>query len=83
MNLILWIIAGLLAIVFLVAGANKLFIPTAKLAKAPGEGWVLDFSAGFVKALGVVEILGAVGLILPSCSTSPRSWCRWRPSGWR
>ena len=66
MNLTLWIIAGLLAAVFLVAGANKLFIPQEKLAKAPGGGWVLDFSAGFVKALGAVEILGAVGLILPA-----------------
>ena len=36
MNLTLWIIAGLLAAGFLVAGANKLFIPKAKLAKAPG-----------------------------------------------
>jgi DoxX-like protein len=66
MNLTLWIIAGLLAAVFLFAGANKLFIPQEKLAKAPGGGWVLDFSAGFVKALGAVEILGAVGLILPA-----------------
>jgi hypothetical protein len=66
MNTVLWIIAGLLAAVFLLAGANKLFIPREKLAKAPGGGWVLDFSAGFVKALGAVEILGAVGLILPA-----------------
>ena len=66
MNLTLWIIAGLLAAVFLFAGANKLFIPQEKLAKAPGGGWILDFSAGFVKALGAVEILGAVGLILPA-----------------
>jgi uncharacterized membrane protein len=66
MNLILWIIAGLLAAVFLVAGANKLFISREKLAKAPGGGWALDFSASFVKALGAVEILGAIGLILPA-----------------
>jgi hypothetical protein len=66
MNLALWIIAGLMAAVFLLAGANKLLIPQEKLAKAPGGGWVLDFSAGFVKALGAVEILGAVGLILPA-----------------
>lgn len=66
MNLALWIITGLLAAVFLVAGANKLFIPREKLAKAPGGGWVNDFSAGFVKALGAVEILGAIGLILPA-----------------
>jgi hypothetical protein len=66
MNLALWIIAGLLAAVFLLAGANKLFIPREKLAKAPGGGWVNDFSAGFVKALGVAEILGAIGLFLPA-----------------
>src|SRR5215467_14623457 len=66
MNLTLWIIAGLLAAVFLVAGANKLLIPQEKLAKAPGGGWALDFSPGFIKALGAVEILGAVGLILPA-----------------
>jgi uncharacterized membrane protein YphA (DoxX/SURF4 family) len=66
MNLALWIIAGLLAAVFLLAGGNKLFIPKEKLAKAPGGGWVNDFSARFVKALGAAEILGAVGLILPA-----------------
>jgi hypothetical protein len=66
MNITLWIIAGLLAAVFLFAGANKLFIPQEKLARAPGGGWVLEFSASFVKALGAVEILGAIGLILPA-----------------
>ncbi len=66
MNIALWIVAGLLAAAFLVAGVNKVFIPREKLAKAPGGGWALDFSAAFVKVLGVVEILGAVGLILPA-----------------
>lgn len=66
MNIALWIVAGLLAAVFLFAGANKVLIPRVKLAKAPGGGWVLGFSAGFVKTLGGVEILGAIGLILPA-----------------
>ncbi len=66
MNTVLWIIAGLLAAVFLVAGSTKLLIPREKLARAPGGGWVLSFSAGFVKVLGAVEILGAAGLILPA-----------------
>ena len=66
MNLALWIIAGLLAAVFLLAGGSKLFVPPENLAKAPGAGWVDDFSAGFVKSLGAVEILGAAGLILPA-----------------
>ena len=66
MNLVLWIIAGLLAVVFLLAGASKLLIPYEKLARAPGAGWVNDFSPGFVKGLGAVEILGGLGLILPA-----------------
>ena len=66
MNIALWIIAGLMATVFLVAGAGKLLIPQQKLAQAPGAGWVLDFSPGFVKTLGALEILGAVGLVLPA-----------------
>lgn len=66
MHIALWVMAGLLAAVFLVAGSSKLFIPRVRLAKAPGGGWVMDFSRGFVKTLGAVEILGAVGLILPA-----------------
>jgi uncharacterized membrane protein YphA (DoxX/SURF4 family) len=66
MNTVLWIVAGLLAVVFLFAGSSKLFVPREKLAKAPGGGWVFSFSAGFVKTLGAFEILGAVGLILPA-----------------
>jgi hypothetical protein len=65
-NLTLWIIASLLASVFLLAGGTKLVIPREKLARAPGGGWVNDFSAGFVKTLGGVELLGAVGLVLPA-----------------
>jgi hypothetical protein len=66
MNTALWIAAGLMATVFLFAGSTKLFIPREKLATAPGGGWVLGFSASFVKALGAIEILGAIGLILPA-----------------
>jgi uncharacterized membrane protein YphA (DoxX/SURF4 family) len=65
-NVALWIVAGLLAAVFVVAGSNKLLFSREKLAKAPGGGWALDFSAGFVKALGVLEVLAACGLILPA-----------------
>ncbi len=66
MHTMLWTIGGLMAAVFLIAGSTKLLIPREKLAEAPGGGWVLDFSAGFVRALGAVEVLGAVGLVLPA-----------------
>lgn len=65
-NLTLWIVTGLLAAVFLLAGSTKLFIPREKLSKAPGGARVLDFSTGFVKVLEGVEILGAGGMILPA-----------------
>jgi uncharacterized membrane protein YphA (DoxX/SURF4 family) len=65
MNIVLWIIAGLLAVAFLVSGVMKLVQPKEKLA-AFGFGWVADFSAGSVKAIGILEILAAVGLILPA-----------------
>jgi DoxX-like family len=66
MNLALWIAAGLLAAVLLVAAINKLVIPREKLAALPGGGWVEDFSAGAIKGISTLEILGAVGLILPA-----------------
>lgn len=66
MNTALWIVTGILAAAFAFAGSTKLFIPREKLMKAPGAGWVEDFSAGFIKLLAVVEILGALGLILPA-----------------
>jgi hypothetical protein len=65
MNVALWIITGLLAVAFLASGAMKLAQPKEKLA-AFGMGWVEDFSAGTVKAIGTLEVLAAVGLILPA-----------------
>jgi uncharacterized membrane protein YphA (DoxX/SURF4 family) len=65
MNITLWIIAGLLAAVFLASGAMKLAQPKEKLV-ASGMGALEDFSAGAVKAIGALEILAAVGLILPA-----------------
>jgi hypothetical protein len=65
MNIALWIIAGLLAAVFLAGGAQKVLQPKEKLV-ASGFGVFEDFGAGTVKAIGVLEILAAVGLILPA-----------------
>jgi len=52
-------------VAFLIAGVNKLIIPREMLAKAPGGGWALDFSSGFIKTLGAVAMLGVIGLLLP------------------
>ncbi|WP_248964722.1 DoxX family protein [Sphaerisporangium perillae] len=65
MNIVLWIVAALLALAFLAAGLMKISQPKEKLA-ASGMAWAEDFSPGVVKAIGALEILGALGLILPA-----------------
>jgi hypothetical protein len=66
MNIALWIIAGLLAVAFLAGGVLKLILPKEKLAAVPGGGWAEDFSADAIKAISALEVLVAVGLILPA-----------------
>jgi hypothetical protein len=65
-HLALWIAAGLLALVALVGGITKTFIPKDKLAEQRGGEWTRQASVGFVKTLGILELLAAVGLILPA-----------------
>lgn len=64
MDLALWIIAGVLAAAFLGAGAMKLTAPREKLEE--NMAWVTDASDSQVKLIGLAEVLGAVGLILPA-----------------
>ena len=65
MNLALWIVAGVLAAVFAATGTLNLVRTPEKLV-ASGLGWAGDFSASTVKLIGVLELLGALGLILPA-----------------
>lgn len=63
MNIALWVVQGLLGIAFLMAGVMKATQPKSKLAE--NMGWVEDFSDSTIKVIGVLEILGALGIILP------------------
>ncbi len=63
MNVALWIAQGLLAVFALGAGAAKLVQPRAKLVER--MAYVEDFSDGAIKAIGGLEVLAAIGLILP------------------
>lgn len=65
MNLTLWIVTGLLATVALAGGVSKTFVPKATLDAHPAS-WTPAARAGFVKTLGILELLAAVGLILPA-----------------
>ncbi|GAA0898490.1 DoxX family protein [Pseudonocardia zijingensis] len=66
MDLALWIAAGLLAAVALAGGVSKTFVPKEKLAAHDGGRWTRDAGVGFVKTLGILELLAAAGLILPA-----------------
>jgi hypothetical protein len=58
-NYVLWIVQGLLALIFLFTGGTKLILPIEVLTEqTPLPGL-------FVRFLGVAEVLGAIGLILP------------------
>ncbi|HJU94134.1 MAG TPA: DoxX family protein [Pyrinomonadaceae bacterium] len=64
MNILLWIIQILLALLFLFAGIMKLVIPADQLmAQAPPGS--TQFPAAFLKFIGLAETLGGLGLILP------------------
>ena len=64
MNIVLWVIAGLLALAFLGSGLTKLLQPKEKLEAR--MAYTKDLSAGTVKTIGALEVLAAIGLILPA-----------------
>jgi uncharacterized membrane protein YphA (DoxX/SURF4 family) len=64
MNIALWIVQILLAIAFLMAGAMKAMRPKETLAER--MAWVEDFSQNQVRGIGILEALGAIGLVLPA-----------------
>ena len=63
MNTVLWIVQSILAMMFLMVGMMKLMQPKEKMAEK--MAWVEDFSQGQIRGIGVLEVMGALGLILP------------------
>jgi putative oxidoreductase len=64
LNIVLWIAQSLLAAMFLMAGFMKVTTPFDQLVAA--MPWAAQFSPVLIKFIGVSEILGASGLLLPS-----------------
>ena len=63
MNIFLWIVQIVLAAAFLMAGSLKLTQPIEKLEK--NMSWVARYPKPVVRFVGAMEVLGAIGLILP------------------
>lgn len=64
MNIALWIVAGMLAAMFLIAGAVKVAVPKERL-ETTIMVWAKAWSRPQLQVLGALEVLGAIGLILP------------------
>src|SRR5678809_1471240 len=64
MNILLWIIQILLALLFLFAGGSKFWFTIEEMRKMGSPNQVL-LPGLFIRFIGVCEILGALGLVLP------------------
>ena len=70
-NIALWIAQGLLAVMFIMAGLMKATQPVEALTEA--LPWVANTPLALVKFIGVSELLGGLGLLIPSIF-------RWKPN---
>jgi uncharacterized membrane protein YphA (DoxX/SURF4 family) len=66
MNIVLWVGQAVLAALFVLSGLAKIVQPLDKLAKR--YEWVEDFAGPVVRLIGVLEVLGAVGLVVPAAT---------------
>lgn len=64
MNITLWVVQILLALAFAMAGIMKVSQPIDRLEAR--MGWVKSVGPRGVRLIGSLEILGAIGLILPA-----------------
>jgi hypothetical protein len=78
MNIVLWIIQILLALLFLFAGVTKL-LPIIPMPPPPPGMWMPPM--WFLKFIGLCEVLGALGLILPGLFRRQQSLTVWAAIG--
>ena len=65
MNVLLWVLQGLLGAMMLMAGGMKAAQGKEKLLADPRMAWVEDFSDSTIRTIGVLELAAALGLVLP------------------
>jgi uncharacterized membrane protein YphA (DoxX/SURF4 family) len=64
MNVVIWIVQGLLAAMFLFSGGMKVTQPEEKLREQ--MSWIEHYPENSVRLVGAAEVLAAIGLILPA-----------------
>lgn len=64
MNIVIWVAQIILALIFIGSGLSKLTQPYKKLAAQ--MAYVNDFTPGAIRGIGSLEVLGAIGIIVPA-----------------
>ena len=65
MDIAVWIVTGFVALMLGGAGASKLVRSKEKILENPNMGWANDFTQPAIKLIGLAEVAGALGLVLP------------------
>jgi len=65
MSIAVWIVTGIVALVLGGAGASKLARSKEKILENPNMGWANDFNQPTIRLIGIAEVTGAIGLVLP------------------
>lgn len=65
MTTTIWILKGLIGLLFALVGSNKMFLPKAKLLEKGMKG-LINLDEKQIKLAGFLEFLGELGLVLPS-----------------
>lgn len=79
-NIGLWVVQALLATTFLTAGSTKLMSGSAELV-AMGMGWAENAPFLLIKFIGLAEVAGALGLILPAATRIMPYLTKWAAVG--
>jgi uncharacterized membrane protein YphA (DoxX/SURF4 family) len=67
LNIVLWTVQGLLALMYLLSGGMKLTTPIEEMTKD------VPLPGAFLRFIGVAEVMGALGLVLPGL-TGIKPW---------
>lgn len=65
MEITIWILKAVISLLFIFVGINKFMLPKAKLLDKGMKG-LINLDEKHIKTAGVLEVLGAIGVVLPS-----------------
>ena len=68
MNIALWVVQIFLALLFISAGGQKLLQSREAMMQGSFTSYAGDFSPGFLRMIGILELLGGIGVILPQAT---------------